>query len=149
MNQRLVSGMRAALFDSDLIASRLALAFAELCWAIMLFWPGDSFVRPTYTEMARVAPEWCWAWCFLFTSLVQFSIVAFDLCRTRGAWLFAGWNTALWLTSVCLMIYSVQPPPAAIGGEIALAVSALWIWARPLVIKRGEVRCAKQRQLAL
>lgn len=149
MNQRLVSGMRAALFDSDLIASRLALAFAELCWAIMLFWPGDSFVRPTYTEMAKVAPEWCWAWCFLFTSLVQFSIVAFDLCRTRGAWLFSGWNSLLWFTSVYLMIDAVQPPPAAIGGEIALTVSALWIFVRPLIIKRGEVRCAKQRQLAL
>ncbi len=149
MNRRLVSGMSRALFDSDLIASRLALAFAELCWAIMLFWPGDSFVRPTYTEMAKVAPEWCWAWCFLFTSLIQFSIVAFDLCRTRGAWLFSGWNSLLWFTSVYLMIDAVQPPPAAIGGEIALTVSALWIFVRPLIIKRGEVRCAKQRQLAL
>jgi hypothetical protein len=149
VNQRLVSGMSRALFDSDLIASRLALAFAELCWAIMLFWPGDSFVRPTYTEMAKVAPEWCWAWCFLFTSLIQLSIVAFDLCRTRGAWLFSGWNSLLWFTSVYLMIDAVQPPPAAIGGEIALTVSALWIFVRPLIIKRGEVRCAKQRQLAL
>lgn len=141
--------MSRALFDSDLIASRLALAFAEMCWAIMLFWPGDSFVRPTYTEMAKVAPEWCWAWMFLFTSLIQFSVVAFDLCRTRAAWLFAGWNSLLWLTSVYLMIDAVQPPPAAIGGEIALTVSALWIFVRPLIIKRGEVRCAKQRQLAL
>lgn len=149
MNHRLVSGMRAALFDSDLIASRLALAFAELCWAIMLFWPGDSFVRPTYTVMSHIAPEWCWGWAFLFTALIQFSIVAFELCKTRGAWLFAGWNTVLWVTAIVAMVVSVQPPPAAIGGEIALAVSALWIWVRPLIIKRGEVRCAKQRQLAL
>ena len=96
MNKRFVGGMRAALFDSDLIASRLALAFAELCWAIMLFWPGDSFMRP----MSHIAPEWCWGWAFLFTALIQFSIVAFELCKTRGAWLFAGWKTAIVATVV-------------------------------------------------
>ena len=149
MNQRFLGGMTSALFDSDLIASRLALAFAELCWAIMLFWPGDSMVRPTYATMAMIAPEWCWGLTFLFTSLIQFGIVALELCKTRGAWLFAGWNTLLWFTSIICMIHAVQPPPAATGGEIALAVSALWIFVRPLVMKRGEARCAKQRQLAL
>ena len=59
MNKRFVGGMRAALFDSDLIASRLALAFAELC-------------------------------------------------KTRGAWLFAGCNTALWVTAIVAMVVSVQ-----------------------------------------
>ena len=38
MNKRFVSGMSAALFESDLVATRLALAFAEMCWAIMLLW---------------------------------------------------------------------------------------------------------------
>lgn len=149
MNKRFVSGMSSALFDSDLVATRLALAFAELCWAIMLLWPGDTFGRPTYTIMAHIAPELCWAVAFLATSILQFTIVAFELCKTRAAWVFAGWNTALWLTSIVAMIVSVQPPPAAIGGEVALALSALWIFARPLLVKRGEVRCAKQRQFAL
>ena len=57
MNQRTLSGMTRALFDSDLVATRLTLALAELLWALMLFWPGDTFTRPTYTEMGQVAPE--------------------------------------------------------------------------------------------
>ena len=149
MNKRFVSGMSAALFESDLVATRLALAFAEMCWAIMLLWPGDTFGRPTYTVMAQIAPELCWAVAFFATSILQFTIVALDLCKTRAAWVFSGWNTALWLTSIVAMIVSVQPPPAAIGGEMALALSALWIFARPLLVKRGEVHCAKQQQLAL
>lgn len=39
MPKRFLGGMTSALFDSDLVATRLALAFAEMCWAIMLFWP--------------------------------------------------------------------------------------------------------------
>jgi hypothetical protein len=31
------------------------------------------------------------------------------------------------------MLASVYPPPAAIGGEIALALSAFWIWLRPIL----------------
>ena len=57
MTNRALRGMSSALFDSDLIASRLALFLAEALWAIMLFWPGDTFDRPTYSEMAEVAPE--------------------------------------------------------------------------------------------
>ena len=57
---RALHGMSRALFDSDLIASRLALFLAEALWAIMLFWPGDTFDRPTYSEMAKLAPELVW-----------------------------------------------------------------------------------------
>ena len=57
MKNRALSGMSSALFDSDLIASRLVLFLAEALWAIMLFWPGYTFDRPTYSEMAKVAPE--------------------------------------------------------------------------------------------
>ena len=47
-NNRALHGMSSALFDSDLIASRLALFLAEALWAIMLFWPGDTFdLQPT------------------------------------------------------------------------------------------------------
>ena len=142
MNQRLVSGMRAALFDSDLVATRLALALAELAWAVMLLWPGDTFSRPTYTLMAAIAPELCWAGVFMITSAVQYLIVTFGLYQTRFARAFSCWNAALWVTTIGSMLLSVYPPPAAIGGEFALMVFAVWIWARPLVVKRGERRYA-------
>lgn len=35
MNKRFVGGMRAALFDSPLVTSRLSLALAEMLWAII------------------------------------------------------------------------------------------------------------------
>ena len=86
---------------------------------------------------------------FLVTALLQAWIVSMELYDTRAAWLFSGWNTSLWFTAIYCMLESVYPPPAAIGGEVALAISALWIFARPIINKLGEVRCAKQRQLAL
>ena len=62
--KKAIDGMSRALFDSDLIATRLALFLAEALWAIMLFWPGDTFDRPTYSEMGKLAPELVWATAF-------------------------------------------------------------------------------------
>lgn len=138
MDRRIVSGMCSALFDSDMIATRLTLSFAELTWAIMLLWPGDTFIRPTYTAMGHIAPEMVWAAIFLVTSLVQGGIVAIDACSSPWARCFATWNALLWATTIICMLISVYPPPAAIGGEIALMFSAVWIWVRPLIIQRGE-----------
>lgn len=142
MKHRIVSGMCAALFDSDLIATRLTLALAELTWAVMLLWPGDTFSRPTYTVMGHIAPETAWALVFLSTSLIQYSIVALDSCRSQWAHRFASWNALLWVTTIVCMLMSVYPPPAAVGGEIALMTSAIWIWVRPLIVHRGEQRHA-------
>ena len=47
----------SAAFDTDPIATRFILAMAEFLWAAMLWWPGDTFGRPTYAIMARVMPE--------------------------------------------------------------------------------------------
>ncbi|MDD2728160.1 hypothetical protein [Malikia sp.] len=136
--QKFTDGFRAALFDSDLISTRLALATAEMCWAIMLLWPGDTFERPTYTVMSHVAPELVWAIAFLVTSVVQFSIVVYGAYRERWAHWFAGWNACIWGYTVVAMLLSVYPPPAAIGGELALMISAIWIWVRPIIMRHGE-----------
>lgn len=138
MSKRLLPGMTTALFDSDLIATRLALALAELLWATMLFWPGDTFQRPAYSLMREIAPELTWATVFLITSALQYAIVATYSCRTRLAHWFATWNAFLWVMTVTAMMLSIYPPPAAIGGEIALMVSAVWIWVRPLIERKWE-----------
>lgn len=135
-----VNGISDALFKSDFVATRLTLAMAELLWAIMLFWPGDTFNRPTYTLMGMIAPELCWAVLFLFTAGIQYYIVATKTTCTKVAWYFSCWNALIWLTVVGCMLLSVYPPPAAVGGEIALMVSAIWIWVCPLIIKRGETK---------
>lgn len=135
---RAIPGMSRALFDSDLIATRLALFIAEALWAVMLFWPGDTFDRPTYSEMAKLAPELVWATAFGISAVLQISIVVYQQCGRAWAHLFAAWNASLWCASVVLMVKGVYPPPAAIGGEVALAVSALWIAIRPAILQKGE-----------
>lgn len=135
---RAISGMSRALFDSDLIATRLALFIAEALWAVMLFWPGSTFDRPTYSDMAKLAPELVWATAFGISAVLQISIVVYQQCGRAWAHLFAAWNASLWCASVVLMVKGVYPPPAAIGGEVALAVSALWIAIRPAILQKGE-----------
>ena len=142
---RAICGMSRALFDSDLIATRLALFIAEALWAVMLFWPGDTFERPTYSAMGQYAPEVVWACAFGVSAVLQLSIVLYQQCAAMWARVFAVWNAALWLAAVVLMIAGVYPPPAAIGGEIALTVSAVWIAVRPLYFLKWEHLHAAQR----
>ena len=140
--KKAIDGMSRALFDSDLIATRLALFLAEALWAIMLFWPGDTFGRPTYSEMGKLAPELVWATAFGISAVLQICIVIYRQCAKPWAHAFACWNAALWCASVVLMLNGVYPPPAAIGGEVSLAVSALWIAIRPAILQKGERHAA-------
>ena len=141
-NNRALRGMSRALFDSDLIATRLALFMAEALWAVMLFWPGDTFDRPTYSEMAKLAPELVWAAAFGISAVLQICIVIYQQCDRTWAHTFAACNAVLWCASVGLILVGVYPPPAAIGGEVALAVSALWIAIRPAILQKGERHAA-------
>jgi len=137
MKNNLIDNLSKALWDSDLIASRISLALSEFFWAVMLLWPGDTFTRPTYMLMQKVTNEEVWGVLFLASAVTQMSIVLMDDMHSRFARYFAGWNATLWAYVVTSMLISVQPPPAAIGGEIALALIAIWIWARPNILARG------------
>ena len=142
-NQRALHGLSKAFFDSDLVATRLMLFVGELFWAIMLWWPGDTFTRPTYEMMAELACEHTWAIAFTITAILQFYIVALELQDSKLAKHFAVWNAVLWVATVTMMLASVYPPPAAIGMEIAGALAAVWIATRPLVLSFIDHRCAK------
>lgn len=137
VNDKLVPAVSKAIFDSDLVATRLLLFFAELLWAIMLGWKGDTFGRPTYTAMSHIMSEEAWALVFLVSSAMQLTIVLQDSFHTQFARYFAAWNASLWSTVVIGMLISVYPPPAAIAGEIALAFAAVWIWLRPYILTEG------------
>lgn len=54
---RYIHSATKALFDSDLVASRLVIALAEWFWFALLLWPGDTMARPTYLVMSHVMPE--------------------------------------------------------------------------------------------
>ena len=131
----LIEGCSSALFESDLIATRLSLAVAELLWAVMLLWPGNTFDRPTYFWMSQFGSETLWALVFLVSGLYQGYIVAAQKVRSRQAEVFAYFNAFIWVFTVGCMLASVYPPPAAIGGEISLAVAAFWIAIRPVLLK--------------
>ena len=134
MTGKLSHRVAVAIFDSDLIATRLLLAFAEFLWAVMLFWPGETFDRPTYHLMAALAPENAWACAFGATSYLQLYIVLNGRQHTLWAHYFALWNSLLWAVVVGSMLLSVYPPPAAIAGEISLMVAAAWVWVRPMIL---------------
>lgn len=128
--QHAVSRAIRILFYSDLHATRVLLGIAELVWAITLLMPGDTFGRPTYSVMSQIMKEEAWAMIFLWSAITQFSIVMRMDYHSRFSTYFAGWNSILWWYVVTSMYLSVSPPPAAISGELALAIGAAWVWCR-------------------
>lgn len=144
MSEKYWQATSRALFDSDLIATRITLAIGELMWAVMLIWPGESFARPTYTVMSHVTVEEAWAAIFMLSGVTQLAIVLLDDFDSRFARYFAGWNATLWIFVVVSMLISVYPPPAAVGGEIALAIAALWIFVRPFILSAGYRRAFRE-----
>lgn len=146
MYSKLISALSRAIWDSDLIATRLILALGEFFWAFMLIiWGGSQhlFSRPTYTQMAQVMSEEAWGAVFLISAILQLTIVLQDDLHSKFARYFSAFNACLW-SYVCIsMLLSVYPPPAAIGGEFALATSAIWIWIRPYILVEG-IRRARQ-----
>ena len=137
---KLAANLNRVIWDSDLLATRMTLAIGEICWAVMLLWIGDTFDRPTYHHMAELANEELWGAVFLFSAVTQITIVLTNDLHSRFAKYFSGWNAMLWCFTVWSMMASVYPPPAAIGGEIALACAALWIWIRPYILAEGYRR---------
>ena len=146
MNDKMVSAVRRILFEDQFVGTRLILALSEFTWAILLLWPGDSFSRPTYSVMAKVMPEEAWGFVFLASGVTQLSIVLREDFYCALARYFAAWNAALWVYVVISMLLSVSPPPAAVSGEIVLAMAATWIWIKPHIIFNGIVYARKQRQ---
>jgi len=140
MTSRYMNSLSKALWDTDLVGVRVTLSLAEFLWALMLFWPGDTFGRPTYRLMEQTLPELAWACLFLVSAILQISIVLRQEYHTEFARSFAGWNACMWAYCIGSMLLSVYPPPAAIGGEIALSVSAGWVWLRPYILAFGVQR---------
>ena len=140
MTERAIHGLSRALWDSDLVATRVSLSIGEFLWALMLLWPGDTFGRPTYAVMSHVWGEEAWGLVLMLSAATQITIVITETFHTYFARIFAAWNACLWIFLVVSMLLSVYPPPAAIGGEMALAFAAAWVWLRPAVLREGYRR---------
>ena len=146
MHKTILPNISRAMFDTDLTNTRVTLAFAEFLWAVMLFWPGDTFNRPTYFMMSNVMSEVTWGFVFLASSMVQLYVALFNHQNRDWAKVFANWNAVLWVFVVGAAMLSVSPPPAAMAGEISLACAAFWIWFRPLILDRAAIRFNEERR---
>ena len=143
--EKLIHSVNHMLWDTDLIGSRVTLAFGSFFWALLLLWPGTTYQLPLYSSYFFPMPGSVWGILFLITGAVQAGILIVDALHSRLARYADSWNAILWLYVVVSVAISTYPPPAIIGGEIALAASALWIWARPHILIEGYKRVAKRR----
>ena len=143
MPDKIIDSLTHALWDTDLVSSRLLLGIAEFWWAVLLLWPGGTFGRPTYAMMSHVMSEEAWGLVFALSSVTQLTIVIRRDFHCWPARYFAAWNMVLWVFVVVSMLLSVYPPPAAISAEITLALATVWIWARPFLLLRAYERAER------
>lgn len=144
---RIIDAFSSAMFDTDMVSARLLLGLSEFTWAVLLLWPGDTFGRPTYQMMSEVMSEEYWGIVFLFSSLMQFGIIASTNYHSREARYFAAYNAILWGFAVISMLKSVYPPPAAISAEIVMALASGWIWIRPYLLCKWIIDARKRIQM--
>jgi len=143
----IIGPFKRALFDSDMVMTRVLLACSELVWFGLLIYPSDAalFDRPTYKMMSHVMGQEAWAALFLITGVLQLTIVAQEDFHGQFARYFAAWNACLWVFVVGSCFLSISPPPAAMSGEIILAVVAFWVWLRPFIIREGILYARSRR----
>ena len=147
MNDKVVSALSRAFFDTKMVTARMILALSEFLWGVLLLWPGETFGRPTYHLMADVMSEIHWGVLFLATAALQMSIVIGEDYYRPMARYFAGYNAILWCFVVGSMLLSVYPPPAAISAEIVMAGTATWIWFRPILLCKWIIHVRRTKQV--
>ena len=118
------------LLNADMQSTRVILAWGAILWSLMLFWPGDTFDRPTYTIMGHIASEEVWATAFGVQGVVMLWSLLYGYRNRITLMIDAVLGCLLWSTSCLCMLASVYPPPAAISAEITSAVASWWFLVR-------------------
>lgn len=77
-----------------------------------------------------MGPEQVWAFIFGISAGVQLYLILVQNYFSKFAQIFAGWNALFWSLVVISIYNSVTPPPAAISGELSLAIAAAWVFVR-------------------
>lgn len=127
------------LLNSQLNVTRLLLALSSLTWAVLLLLPGEVFQgRQTYAIMHMIADESIWG--ILFA--VHGAVALYTLCngtRNSVTLCFDGFlGCILWTSSTAACFAAHWPalpflealiayrPPAAMSGEIWIAIASWW-----------------------
>lgn len=134
------------MWQSDLEATRFALAMGSLLWALFLFWPGELFnpSRTTYVVMAEIAPEGCWAAAFLVQGIVMLYSLLWGYRSKLSFVADALLGCVLWTTSTaaCFIAHyhslATYQPPAAMSYELVGALASWWCLVRYSLEKKGK-----------
>lgn len=136
---------------TDVTPAVVISALTSLLWSLMLFFPGNTFDRPMYANMARVMSEEVWATLFLAFGLVRcYHLLVGRVGRTT-LWyqIFNGCAAFFWAYVAITVTFSVYPPVAAAAGTDVVAIASLWVFLRsgtkPVKLKSGVDRRVKQR----
>lgn len=118
-------------YYSDLHATRMLLAISELACATLLLFVGNTLSYPSYTIMTSIMSDGAWAFLFLLMGMTQISILASgDYHSPFPVWFAAINQSVWWFMIISMMVSSPQSPPLAMGGYLALAIGASWVWIR-------------------
>lgn len=125
-------------WHSDLHATRFLLGVAEIIWAVSLWMPGQNLASPVSHVMGSVMTEGVWGLIFMFSGVIQLSIIAASSYHSQCATWFSGWNAMLWIYLTLSMYVSGLVPLTAISGELSLAVGASWVFIRSGTQTKGK-----------
>lgn len=116
------------MWTTDPTGVKFILASGSILWGLMLLWPGATFDRPAYDLMSRFASENSWGLTFLAQGMYSMYNLLFGESKSKACLLLDGiLGSVLWLGScVCILMSMYPPPPAAISGEITLALASWW-----------------------
>jgi hypothetical protein len=137
----MLARIRARLVEishADLTLSRLTVALGSLAWSGILLFGGEQFERPSYVYLREVAPQWVWGAAFGVCGFLQIWRVARGVPVTSGihACVVAGVIAWMWSAISVALALSLNPPPAMVSGNIAIAIIAGVIFIRT-VARRG------------
>ena len=124
---------------ADTLPIRALLGVTSLLWALALFLPGDTLVRPVYHYMRIVAGDawwsehvWATAWALhgallLYRTFADAKGKTFALLlNVFGLMLYFGALVAMFMTRT-------YPFPAALATDLSLAFAAFWLLIRTSV----------------
>ena len=146
-HSNLMHPLHQLLWDSNLVATRMILALGAILWGILLVWSGSNYILPALWTKVFFLNGYIIGTLFLILGVVQSCIaVKRSYCYSRIVRQFDAINAITWTYVVTSIFFSVYPPPTVLGGEMALMISAIWIWIRPLIIVQGLKHAASQRK---